>query len=236
MKKFSKRKNRSRKTFKPKVGKFRKSKVTNTVGHEYGPFPPRFKACLTYRENQLLALTAGAFTSYTYRLNDLYDPRYAAGGSQPRGFDTLCGAGGGSQPYSWFMVKAFKVRLTLYNSTAYSGYCGYAISCGSSNIPTSYSDIMESRFAKVRHLTKSGGCLDQISVGTYNSVSRVFGVSKAQIVDGEEYHGNYGATPADVAYITVFWYPDTGDNATIIGDLKIDYYAEFFNPNKLTQS
>lgn len=62
---------------------------------------------LKYTERFTLETQLGTTFAYTtYRLNSLYDPRYAALGGQPEGFDLLV-----AQQYGMFYVKSCEVTV-----------------------------------------------------------------------------------------------------------------------------
>ena len=60
---------------------------------------------MVYSDQFQLTCTAGALQQYTFAMNGLYDPNLTGTGSQPRYFDTLCGANTTAAPYRAYVVK-----------------------------------------------------------------------------------------------------------------------------------
>lgn len=80
------------------------------------PFPPNLKTVFSYTETINAAQTVGGVPiTIQYRANGLYDPRVAAGGIQPRYYDSLLGADGGTAPYSRYRVFATAIKVTCFN-------------------------------------------------------------------------------------------------------------------------
>jgi len=78
-------------------------------------FPQSMSAKLRFCKHETFVVTTAANTTHrTYRANDLYDPVYAIGGQQPRGFDQFMSV------YETFTVTGAKISVNLM----YQGYDG----------------------------------------------------------------------------------------------------------------
>ena len=75
-----------------------------------GPFPENLWTEVVYSDQFQLTCTAGALQQYTFAMNGLYDPNLTGTGSQPRYFDTLCGANTTAAPYRAYVVKAARMK------------------------------------------------------------------------------------------------------------------------------
>ena len=79
-----------------------------------GPFPENLWTEVVYSDQFQLTCTAGALQQYTFAMNGLYDPNLTGTGSQPRYFDTLCGANTTAAPYRAYVVKAARMKVMAY--------------------------------------------------------------------------------------------------------------------------
>lgn len=78
-------------------------------------FPQSMRATLRFVKHETFTVsTAANTTSRTYRANDLFDPVYALGGAQPRGFDQFMSV------YKTFTVTGAKISVNFM----YQGYDG----------------------------------------------------------------------------------------------------------------
>jgi len=125
-----------------------RAKLGKSMGMTSVPFPQKTFTTLTYVDNRLLQQgSAGTVANYQYCFNDIYDPNYTGAGGQPKYFDTLLGATGGSAPYYNFKVHAAKIKVTFYSYTASTVsdvecFIGVQPSTSVSMVPTDMEDIL----------------------------------------------------------------------------------------------
>lgn len=84
-------------------------------GFSSSPFPATLYKVLTYSDDivPLGVTTAGLPAILDYRGNSMFDPDETGVGSQPKYFDTYCGATGGNAPYGRYNVMASKLVLDI---------------------------------------------------------------------------------------------------------------------------
>ena len=98
-----------------------------------------------------------ATAPYTYRLNSLHDFELAAGGGQPRYFDTLCGANNTCAPYFQYRVNAAKINIKFHAVNASQGsirhndafYVVATVHLPITTLPSSLSEALERSDCKV---------------------------------------------------------------------------------------
>lgn len=90
--------------------------------------PPRIHRRLVYTESQHISLSGAAILgacttsgNLIYNLNSCYDPRYAAGGHQPRGYDEIC------QFYNMYRVTSARMTVRGWSD----GAAGFGVMCAS---------------------------------------------------------------------------------------------------------
>jgi hypothetical protein len=96
------------------------SRLPGTFLGEIQTFPDVLWTKLRWSKYGTLETAAGTATSQVFRLSSLYDPDFTGAGSQPRYYDTLCAASGGSAPYGYYRVRKCHYRVTFVNNNTTS--------------------------------------------------------------------------------------------------------------------
>ena len=222
-------------------------------------FPMSMKTQLRFGYRQVLAPTGTGLTFASFRANSLYDPVYALGGAQPRGFDQFMAV------YKTYTVTGAKVSVTFM----YEGYDGPSTSSGTAydgmvkqfgydsatvNVPAlspcvvgieRATDVitggevhlqMEKDKNKWGYLTGSTGT----KVVTHQAnVRDTFG--KAFAVGSEGYTGTDGTNPEEEILFNV-WAArahgsgDSSEKTRIVAFVLITYDAVFTEPKQLAAS
>jgi len=112
-KSYAKRSGMRRKRASPKF-KFRYNSHPRG-GFASSPFPSTLYKVLTYSDDiyPLSVTVAGNPAILDYRGNSMFDPDETGIGSQPKYFDTYCGATAGTSPYGRYNVMASKIVLDI---------------------------------------------------------------------------------------------------------------------------
>ncbi len=186
-----------------------------------------------------LSTQAGAETSQVVRLTSLYDPDFTGAGDQPRFFDTLCGASGGTAPYSQFRVRKahYRVGFMNNNSTAATACIGFVQPFLANAISATCS--LEEYFSGLNLQTvlcspnasnNMGGWIDgHVDIGKFLGVK--------DIEDDEDVVGGYNANPATNVHLKV---GVRAQDDTTVGSIRVViqvvYEAEFFSLNNAGES
>lgn len=90
-------------------------------------FPNVLRTNMRWTQDFSMTTSAGASTIQDLRLTSLYDPNFTGAGSQPKYFDTLCGASGSTAPYGQYRVlkSHYRVQFINGNTGATSGFYGF---------------------------------------------------------------------------------------------------------------
>lgn len=170
---------------------------------------------------------AGTVDSLVFRTNNLYDPLYAAGGEQPRGYDQL------GALYSYYTVLG--ARITVKYTANVDGENGNIGGVFLTRNPAEYtSAINYIEQPLCRYATLPSG---QSRTLTMNFSTKKF-FSLANVKDNEDYKALINSNPTNTAYFILF-----AGNASSASDLgavnfiaTIEFIALFTEPVQLAQS
>jgi len=203
-------------------------------------FPSTRSAAFVYADQQSLASVSGALTTYTYRLNSLYDPDFTGSGGQPLYYDTLLGASGGVQPYNSYRVHGAKITVTFMNPSSSSGSLGYVIlrarpstqpSWGVADAADDF--ILPWTKYKLIHINGNSHCIKKMSM--YVPIKKL--ASLKDLSDDPAYAASWSSNPAQVIMADLSYAPiDQSSTATIRYTVKITYYSQLFTQNMVADS
>jgi hypothetical protein len=195
-------------------------------------FPNTKRFVLRYgtRFNLVTTTSVGA---QVFNLNSCFDPDYTGTGSQPRYFDTLCGASGGSAPYSSYRVLGAKYILraatTASNTTA---HVAVRVRNGGSDM-SSQTQFWEAPNTKDALLTGAGGiggivCFtDNVSIAPYASRDK----------NDPALSALYNASPSTLIQLECAQIAsDDTTSLTVQYFIELLYDVEFFDLNEVSQS
>jgi hypothetical protein len=142
-----------RRKFSKKVrrGRKRVSKQKMSIRRMPLLYPDRLLTKCVYSENVIFS-SPGSFNSTFYRTNNPYDPRYAIGGGQPKGFDMY------STMYTYGYVTSCVMRVTGFSPLAVFNplVLGIYHSDGTSAAPSTEA-MAEDNPKNICTLVRSGG-------------------------------------------------------------------------------
>lgn len=215
----SKSKSNGRKNY----GKKKRVMTNSNLNKSLSPFAPRYITKMKYSE----ALTLNLANSYQYvfNLNSVFDPNRTGVGHQPYGYDQLA---------------------ALYNRYRVIG-CTYVINCYSAGVPIRWgciasndvppintvSELAENPRAQTR-IQIPGGNTTRIT--SYVSIPNIVGRSKTQYMADDRYQSQIGASPAELALLTITGGTMTDVSTDILCDVTLEYVVEFFDVIPLEQS
>lgn len=163
--------------------------------------PVRFK----WAWQGTLATQAGAITSQVFRLNSLYDPDFSGAGSQPRYYDTLCGASGGTAPYQQYRVKKTWFKVMVLNPSTTSSTGCYAISQvfyqNAASSTTSLADYFTQLNTRVGVVAQAGNDNAQLWMEGSVDHAKFAGVKDYQ--DDDDFVAAYNSNPAQVHHLSI---------------------------------
>jgi hypothetical protein len=200
----------------------------------YLPFGLSYEARLPYSEDFTITGngTAGtSATTYAYRANSCYDPRWEAGGLQPLQFDSV------APHYERWRVNRATVRVRFYNPTDDGVLVGVRVRANTNSVATagqSISYLTELENVLMKPLSNSGSqvCEWEFDV----DIRKMLGVSPAAFGNFE-----YSETASGAVSVPVFVEPfvvDTvsGSTASARCTVKIVYHVRFTNKISQAQS
>lgn len=220
-------------------------------------FPQSMRATLRYTDKMTfeLASNTNAIVS-TFRANDLFDPRYALGGHQPRSFDqymglfnnftvtsSTCSVNFMYQAYDGPTTENVPLKYLVKNSGADSSEPPAlpAVVCGvHKGIELLSGGTGQDQIEKDRTQWKILTPAQQPNIKAKLKVSDFFG--KTDLVGSEGYGGTDATSPDN----PVFWevwcahaghdaFPDA-DEIRVVAFVTIEYNAVFTDPKTLTAS
>lgn len=192
-------------------------------------FPQKLRQTLVYSESFPLTTAAliGPPVYATFRLNGLFDPRNAAGGHQPMGFDQLMAM------YTKYVVLGAKITVTFTASEAayYTGDCGINIQDPGSSIPPTTDTLVESQYSTYGIYVQAGNATTRTLAV---DMSKYFGVK--DIVDDSALLGTSASDPSRQVYGVVWVNTHTGQAHKVNCTVKIEYDTYFLEPRNQMES
>jgi len=184
---------------------------------------------LYYESKRILSGTFSAIPQEFWVANGLYDPRHAALGHQPIGFDQMMIF------YEHYAVIRSKLTITFTNYGTDPVKVGVYLS--PDTVPLlSDSSIIENGLVKTRTIDDALGNNRTVTMSLQCDVKNYFGKSKySDILDDEKLTGDIAALPTEGVYFTVFAFNNVnGTNDVNVGyDITISYDSIYFEPRKI---
>lgn len=203
------------------------------------PFPRELTTQLTYAENFTLSSTTGIPATYLFSANGLYDPNVTGTGSQPRFFDTLCGANNTTAPYNNYRVYAGKITVEVIptgsDSTSMRGFIGVGLYNTTATGPSTLAEMRMRVDYKTRFLGYWSGGHDVARISRYADFKTLFGIKDMK--DDPNVVGDSTANPSKSARWAVTYCPsDESSSRDVKVLVKIRYYVSFFDRNDVADS
>jgi hypothetical protein len=197
-------------------------------------FPAVLHTKMRWAWNGNVTTTAGAASVQTVRLTSLFDPDFTGTGNQPRYFDTLCAASGGTAPYTFFRVKKAHFCVTFMNNSSTSGTAGLGyVNIYMANALSTTSSL-DAYFDAPNTTTVFYSANGQENA--YQTVTGSVDIAKfvgnLQAYDDEDLEGSYAANPSTNVFLGAG--VRSMDDTTVVGIrvlIQVIYEVEFFSLN-----
>lgn len=211
-----------------KPGLYRKAEK-KSIPNSLVPFKRSHVVTLRYSQNVNLSSTTGSFVVNTFNVNSCNDPDGTGTGHQPRYFDTLCGADGGSAPYLKYRVLGAKITCRFVNDNGSAGSIGDVgmtprlASAGSPDDADAAAERLGS-VSTILGVADSGNSVKTLSKNI--SIKRWLGVK--DLKDNSGTLAVYNANPSDLVKCDVWYQPLDGATTTsVYCRVYIDMIVQF---------
>lgn len=224
-----------------KVRRYAKKKV-RSVGISRIPFTNTYFTQLRYAVQVPITVTAGAQSYNTFRVNSLYDPDSTGIGGQPKFYDTLCGASGGTAPYASYRVHGCKYKVNFVNTNSSQTSISYvAARVRDADTPVissavaGYETFRETPNCKVKMLFNGTNVACSKWMKGYISMKKVLSVKDLR--DDPDTAAAYNANPAEGVFLDLHVRTqDATTTATFQVFVTLIFMCEFFDRNLVAQS
>lgn len=196
-----------------------------TVSRMY-PMPRTLRTTLRYYDfsHALNPSAGGAAATYVFSANGLFDPDITGVGHQPVGFDQLMAF------YDHYTVVGAKITVDFQNNdTTNESIVGVSLRDDSTTTISPY-EIVESGAIDTRWLTPLGkdGCKARITMAstTANYLGR------KDVMSDPELKGSAAANPGEQYFFHLTAYPNSANDADIVGFHAIIDYDVIFHERK----
>lgn len=201
-------------------------------------FPDKTVTRVRYCDVYDLTGAQNVVVSQVMRMNGLQDPDQTGVGHQPMWYDQWCGPTG-SAPYSSYRVRGAKITVKFagVNPASLSAFNQFPCLVGinsdtnSGLFASSASALMETSNCTWKILQEKPGGNNVITVTATYSPTRDLGVDMGD----DTISALYNANPSRQFYAQIFKVDQAG-NSTVKAYVEIEYLAEFFERNEVTQS
>lgn len=203
------------------------------------PFASEFVCKFRYAELVTLATTSSVNTAstYSYRLNSLYDPNYTGTGHQPYQFDQL------TPIYNNYIVYRTGFKVTFRADFTTNGVFAGASVFADTNVTDSasgktLSELREKAVTQVRPIATQDNRQNYTSLQALVEMHRVFGLSKVAY-EGEldQYGAVYNASPSRTAYLELCIVdPGANTSSDCMVDVELEYHCKLYGYKGPAQS
>lgn len=199
-----------------------------------GPFPENLWTEVVYSDQFSLTCTAGVPQSYTFTMNGLYDPNITGTGSQPRYFDTLCGANNTSAPYRAYVVKASKIKVIAFitgpETTGVPSIVSLTTCPASTSAPSSVQEQMQRNDTNYGYVGYFAGGKPFTTVTRTCEIAPTLGIKDIEDANGTQ--AAYSANPTNQVYGYVSVSPMNASSAPVLQfNVEIRYWVKFYSLN-----
>jgi hypothetical protein len=182
---------------------------------------------------------AGTPVSYFYRGNGLSDPQQAAGGHQPYGFDTFCGAAAGNALFNRYtcISATFEVISASIDTTAGNSGLTTAIRPVNDTADTAVQPYQMVERARCPWGVQANTGAPPVHLRVSSSTAKQFGVNPESVFIDDTVQGTFGAVPTREWFFHLCVGPtDLASNVTYSVTFKITYKVRYFQRNRLSIS
>lgn len=195
------------------------------------PFPPNLWTTFTYSEVASLQQTTGGVPAVLqYRANGPFDPRVAAGGLQPRYYDSLLGPDGGTAPYRTYRVHASKIKLSIFPTSttapAANGIITVIPQRSATSVPLTLAEQRERAYGKSCAVTTVGSW-KPYKLGSFTKMK--YHLGHKDLMDVDSTAARYDANPGEQVYWNICGCAiDGGQNLIVNVQVTITYYVQLY--------
>jgi hypothetical protein len=191
---------------------------------------PHMYITLRYAENISTSVVTVSGSNQIFRLNSIFDPNAAVGGTQPYGYDQVAAL------YNRYRVLKTRWKVIFAASTA--GYAATvvpingALSSAVSDLTTLTSSSMVP-FA--RYFNYNLGAMPPKTSGSMN-LNVLGGVARVEYLTDDRFEAQIGANPAEVISLNIGIYNPSGGTITISYFVELWYEVDLHDPISLAAS
>lgn len=195
------------------------------------PFPPNMWTTMSYSETFTLSQSVGAVPAVRqYRANGPYDPRVAAGGIQPRYFDSLLGPDGGTAPYRNYRVHASKIQLSVFPTVSTPASSNAIVSIiparAATSTPSTVDEQRERPYSKSL-ATAGAGSWKPYKLSHFTKMK--YHLGHKDLVDVDASAALYNANPSEEVYWNIVGTAlDGGQTIAFSCQITITYYVQLY--------
>lgn len=192
------------------------------------PIAPRLRTYMKYAD--LFTAQSGINQDYRFRPNSLFDPDITFAGHQPLGFDQLSALYGKYRVYSCSYKITFQMATTAYTPTTFV----VVASNSTASLGGPVSTAIEHSGSNYKLNNFGGQCI--ILRGRVDNWI-LNGRTRQQYADDDTTAALVSTNPAEnLTLHVVMGCTDQASTLNVALAVELDYDAEFFDPNQLTQS
>lgn len=204
-------------------------------GGSDGPFGDSLSVPFSYSSAVSLSATTGSYANHQFRANSLFDPDVTGAGAQPRWFDTLCGAAGGTAPFQSYLVNGCVATAEVRSRATTHLYAALTMMRNSSASPVDLQEAKERADTIVEILPPLGSGPAVTTLNMYRSMKSILNIK-----DMKDYGGaraNYNANPtSQVLVVLTLFNPDSAGTEQAKVELSMKYYSQLFTLNNAADS
>lgn len=189
--------------------------------------PDRMFVKLKWSEMLNVSGASGVAADRRYAINNLFDPLFETGGTQPTGFDQW------ATLYRVYKVHGVKISINFVNrSSTITAVVGYVLNSGSTTLTSmlTQTDIAYSQ----RQLLAINSANNSCKMKTYCSLKKLLGI---KTLEDDEFSASVTGPPNTLAFLHLMTQDSAASGTTdVMTDIKFTFYTEFQTRQGLSHS
>lgn len=203
-----------------------------------GPFAKNMYTALRFALEPISVDSAAGIYQYQFRANSLFDPDLTGTGGQPRYFDTLLGADGGTAIYRNYRVHGAKLQVTVWPTVTTAGNSNMLLCItfhrSTVSAPATMLEAQERSDTKTRRISSANNSMP-VTFSLFNKIKQILG--HKDLVDVDATASAYNANPNEVVYITFSAFGiDTASNVQFSWQPVLKQYSQMYTLNDVADS
>jgi len=191
---------------------------------------PHMYITLRYAENISTSVATLAGSNQIFRLNSIFDPNAAVGGTQPYGYDQVAAL------YNRYRVLKTRWKIIFAASTA--GYVAVVVPVNGA-LSSAVSDLVTLTSASMvpfaKYFNYNLGAQPPRTSGSMN-LNVLGGVARVEYLTDDRFEAQIGANPAEVISLNIGIYNPSGGTITISYFAELSYEVDLHDPISLAAS